>query len=118
MKYIRIEPLTITGTVYNAIRIDEYTMGGFSLTLVNLNDGVEDAQSQITENVFNDYDQIVLDERWFSNLDAVKIRKALLKANLIQGEASNVYMPMGAPKASYEIGDALKALVPSPNSEV
>lgn len=118
MKYIQIEPLTITDTVYNAVRIDEYAIGGFSLTLVSLDNGVEEAQSQITENVFDDYDQIVLDEQWFSNLDAVKIRKALLKANLIQGEASNVYMPMGAPKASYEIGNTLKVLVPNQNSEV
>lgn len=118
MKYIQIEPLTITNTVYNAVRIDEYAIGGFSLTLVSLDNGVEEAQSQITENVFDDYDQIILDEQWFSNLDAVKIRKALLKANLIQGEASNVYMPMGAPKASYEIGNTLKVLVPNQNSEV
>lgn len=118
MKYIQIEPLTITNTVYNAVRIDEYAIGGFSLTLVSLDNGVEEAQSQITENVFDDYDQIVLDEQWFSNLDAVKIRKALLKANLIQGEASNAYMPMGAPKASYEIGNTLKVLVPNQNSEV
>ena len=111
MNYLKIDPINISDTIYNAIKVDYYALGGYALSLVYLQNGIEEANSMITTNLFSEYNTITLDEEWFDAKDAIRIRQLLMRHEIIDGDDNMVQAGMKI-YPNYDVGPRLKQFEP------